>query len=127
MSGDEVRSTPHLDAATAAAFEQALKTLRDAGARIDTIALPDIQDLGAIQAAGGFAAAESYTWHRDLLARSGDFIQAVLEEQPPQLGKDGLMSLATRATVRVRVRQDLLSDLAPSTRRTGGLAPGRLH
>ncbi len=61
-----------LDAATAAAFEQALKTLRDAGARIDTIALPDIQDLGAIQAAGGFAAAESYTWHRDLLARSGD-------------------------------------------------------
>ena len=34
--------------------------------------LPEIRDLGSIQATGGFAAAESYAWHRQLLARSGD-------------------------------------------------------
>lgn len=61
-----------MDATVAAAFERTLTTLRAAGARIDDLALAEIQDLGAIQSAGGFAAAESFAWHRDLLARSGD-------------------------------------------------------
>ena len=51
-----------------------------------------------------------------LLSRSGDFIQAVLEEQPPQLGKDGLMSLATRATVRVREVQKSLNQMSKEER-----------
>jgi hypothetical protein len=49
-------------------------------------------------------------------SRSGDFIQAVLEEQPPQLGKDGLMSLATRATVRVRDLQKSLNQMSREER-----------
>ena len=58
-----------------------------------------------------------YALVRDkLLARSGDFIQAVLEEQPPQLGKDGLMSLATRATVRVRDVQKSLNQMSQQER-----------
>ena len=58
-----------------------------------------------------------YALVRDkLLARSGDFIQAVLEEQPPQLGKDGLMSLATRATVRVRDLQKSLNQMSREER-----------
>jgi serine/threonine-protein kinase len=58
-----------------------------------------------------------YALVRDkLLARSGDFIQAVLEEQPPQLGKDGLMSLATRATVRVRDVQKSLNQMSREER-----------
>jgi aspartyl-tRNA(Asn)/glutamyl-tRNA(Gln) amidotransferase subunit A len=60
-----------LDATVARAFERALATLRAAGARIDEIALAPIQDLGAIQSTGGFAAAESYAWHRQLLAKEG--------------------------------------------------------
>ena len=48
--------------------------------------------------------------------RSGDFIQAVLEEQPPQLGKDGLMSLATRATVKVRDVQKSLNQMSQEER-----------
>ena len=51
-----------------------------------------------------------------LLSRSGDFIQTVLEEQPPQLGKDGLMSLATRATVRVREVQKSLNQMSKEER-----------
>lgn len=51
-----------------------------------------------------------------LLARSGDFIQAVLEERQPQLGKDGLMSLTTRATVRVRDVQKSLNQMSADER-----------
>lgn len=57
-----------LDAAVARAFERGLQALRQAGARIDTIALPAALE----QPAYGFAAPESYAWHRDLLQRAGD-------------------------------------------------------
>jgi aspartyl-tRNA(Asn)/glutamyl-tRNA(Gln) amidotransferase subunit A len=60
-----------LDATVARAFERSLAALRAAGARIEEIPLAQIQDLGTIQATGGFAAAESYAWHRQLLAQEG--------------------------------------------------------
>lgn len=60
------------DATVARAFERTLRRLRDAGARIEEIPLAQIRDLGTLQATGGFAAAESYAWHRQLLAGSGE-------------------------------------------------------
>lgn len=60
-----------LDATVAAAFERTLRRLRDAGASVQEIPLAQIQDLGTIQSTGGFAAAESYAWHRQLLAQEG--------------------------------------------------------
>ena len=57
-----------LDATVAAAFERSLQVLRTAGAQIEEIALADIADLAAINATGGFSAAESYAWHRSLIA-----------------------------------------------------------
>ena len=60
---------------------------------------------------------KNYRLVRDkLLVRSGDFIQAVIEEQPPQLGKDGLMSVATRATVKVRDVQKSLNQMSQEER-----------
>jgi Asp-tRNA(Asn)/Glu-tRNA(Gln) amidotransferase A subunit family amidase len=59
-----------MDAASATAFERTLGALRTAGAQIDTLALDEINDLPAIQATGGFSAAESFAWHRELLARN---------------------------------------------------------
>jgi aspartyl-tRNA(Asn)/glutamyl-tRNA(Gln) amidotransferase subunit A len=61
-----------LDMSVAKAFDAALQTLRDAGARIEEIPLEQIRDLGSIQSTGGFSAAESYSWHRALLAAKGD-------------------------------------------------------
>ena len=61
-----------MDATVANAFERTVGALRAAGAAIDEIALTEIQDLGSIQSAGGFAAAESYAWHRELLSRGAD-------------------------------------------------------
>ena len=58
-----------LDPSVARAFERSLQSLRAAGARIDTMALTELAELPAINATGGFSAAESYAWHRDLLAR----------------------------------------------------------
>jgi aspartyl-tRNA(Asn)/glutamyl-tRNA(Gln) amidotransferase subunit A len=61
-----------LDPVVSRAFERSLKTLRDAGARIEEIPLAEVRELGSIQATGGFSAAESYAWHRPLLARKAE-------------------------------------------------------
>jgi Asp-tRNA(Asn)/Glu-tRNA(Gln) amidotransferase A subunit family amidase len=60
-----------LDPTVAKAFDRSLKALRDGGARIEEIALEPIRDLGTLQSTGGFTAAESYAWHRELLASRG--------------------------------------------------------
>ena len=57
-----------LDATVARAFERALAALVRAGARIEAIELPLLGEIAAINASGGFAAAESWAWHRHLLA-----------------------------------------------------------
>jgi Asp-tRNA(Asn)/Glu-tRNA(Gln) amidotransferase A subunit family amidase len=61
-----------MDATVARAFERTVARMRAAGARIEEIPLAQIQDLATIQATGGFSAAESYAWHRQLLQRRGD-------------------------------------------------------
>ncbi len=57
-----------LDADVARAFEQALATLRAGGANVDDIDLAPLAELAQLQAQGGFAAAESWAWHRARLA-----------------------------------------------------------
>ncbi|MDO9404636.1 MAG: amidase [Polaromonas sp.] len=57
-----------LDAGVARAFEIALQVLAATGAQIEEIALDEIGELAAINATGGLSAAESYAWHRKLIA-----------------------------------------------------------
>src|SRR5450631_3315413 len=61
-----------LDDAVTAAFERALATLSRHGALIERIAVPEFLDVGVMNTKGGFAAAESYAWHRYLIASHGD-------------------------------------------------------
>jgi aspartyl-tRNA(Asn)/glutamyl-tRNA(Gln) amidotransferase subunit A len=61
-----------LDDAVAKAFDRALEALSRQGALIDRIEVPEFLDVGVIGAKGGFAAAESYAWHRYLLTSKGD-------------------------------------------------------
>jgi aspartyl-tRNA(Asn)/glutamyl-tRNA(Gln) amidotransferase subunit A len=61
-----------LDEAVARTFERALEALSRQGALIERIAVPEFLDVGVINARGGFAAAESYAWHRYLIASKGD-------------------------------------------------------
>src|SRR5450631_2556945 len=61
-----------LDDAVARTFERALDTLSRQGALIERIAVPEFLDVGVMNTKGGFAAAESYAWHRYLIASHGD-------------------------------------------------------
>jgi aspartyl-tRNA(Asn)/glutamyl-tRNA(Gln) amidotransferase subunit A len=61
-----------LDDAVAKTFERALATLSRQGALIERIEVPEFLDVGVMNSKGGFAAAESYAWHRYLIAGSGD-------------------------------------------------------
>src|SRR5512140_1318956 len=56
----------------ARSFERALETLSRQGALIERIAVPEFLDVGVMNTKGGFAAAESYAWHRYLIASKGD-------------------------------------------------------
>ena len=58
-----------LEPPVAIAFEKALASLRAAGARIDEIPLSELAELGPMQANGTFSPAESYQWHRELIAQ----------------------------------------------------------
>jgi aspartyl-tRNA(Asn)/glutamyl-tRNA(Gln) amidotransferase subunit A len=61
-----------LDETVAKTFERALETLARAGALVERVAVPEFLDAGAINAKGGFAAAESFAWHRYLITSKGD-------------------------------------------------------
>jgi aspartyl-tRNA(Asn)/glutamyl-tRNA(Gln) amidotransferase subunit A len=61
-----------LDEAVARTFDRALQSLSRQGALIEHIDVPEFLDVGLINAKGGFAAAESYAWHRYLIASKGD-------------------------------------------------------
>ncbi len=61
-----------LEPAVATAFERTIGTLRRAGAQISEVPLHATEQLAEVNATGGFSAAESYAWHRHLLARHRD-------------------------------------------------------
>ena len=57
-----------------AAFTRALQQLKAAGARVETIEIPEFSQLADINAKGGFTGAEAWAWHKELLAtREGEY------------------------------------------------------
>jgi aspartyl-tRNA(Asn)/glutamyl-tRNA(Gln) amidotransferase subunit A len=61
-----------LEDAVARTFERALETLSRHGALIERIEVPEFLDVTQMNAKGGFSAAESYAWHRYLIASKGE-------------------------------------------------------
>jgi aspartyl-tRNA(Asn)/glutamyl-tRNA(Gln) amidotransferase subunit A len=60
-----------MDTTVSAAFDRALASLSQNGASITRLRLPEFDEVPAVNAKGGFAASEAYTWHRTLLAEKG--------------------------------------------------------
>ncbi|MEO8525482.1 MAG: amidase [Caldimonas sp.] len=60
-----------VDPTVGRAFEAALAALEQAGAQVERFDLPLLDEVAALNASGGFAAAESWAWHRRLLAEHG--------------------------------------------------------
>src|SRR3954447_23543947 len=61
-----------LEDEVARTFDRALETLSRQGALIERIEVPEFLDVAPMNAKGGFAAAESYVWHRYLIVSKGD-------------------------------------------------------
>ena len=75
-----------------------------AGARIEEIALRRTRRPGAIKATGGFSAAESYAWHRQLLERSGaGYDPRVAHAHRARRGHEGATSTSTCMHARARL------------------------
>ncbi|QQS10673.1 MAG: amidase [Rhodospirillales bacterium] len=96
-----------MDATVSAAFARALTTLSAKGVRIVEIDLPQLDELPAINAKGGFAASEAYAWHKELIARRGNVYDPLIA---PRIRRGAEMSaadyielLAKRADLQRRV------------------------
>ena len=61
-----------LDDEVSKTFERALAALSRQGALIERIEVPEFHDVVPMNSKGGFAAAESFAWHRYLLTSKGD-------------------------------------------------------
>jgi len=59
-----------MEDAVARPYAAALSRLSAAGARLTDLTLPEIEELPAINATGGFAASEAWAWHRPLIERA---------------------------------------------------------
>jgi aspartyl-tRNA(Asn)/glutamyl-tRNA(Gln) amidotransferase subunit A len=101
-----------MDANVSAAFERALSTLANAGARIVHARFPTFDAIPAVNAKGGFASSEAYAWHRALLEEKGALydprIRPRIERGAKQSAADYLDLLAAR--------RRLIADFDAATR-----------
>lgn len=111
--GVPLRLLDGMDATVAAAFQRALATLRLAGARIDEIPLPELDDLASINASGGLSAAESWAWHHPLITQR----QAEYDPRVAQRIRRGeTMSAADYITL-LNARTDWIARMTTTLRR----------
>ena len=59
----------HLSPHVQRVWQRSLEMLARAGAHLTEIRLPELNELAGLLSTGGFSAAESYAWHRQLLAQ----------------------------------------------------------
>lgn len=114
-----------LDEALAKTFERALETLSRQGALIERIEVPEFLDVAPMNARGGFAAAESYAWHRQLIASKGDVYDPrvsmrILRGEALSAAdyvdfSQARKSLVTRATVRLAPYDALVMPTTANT------------
>ncbi|MEO8721945.1 MAG: amidase [Sphingobium sp.] len=102
--------TENLEATVAAAFERAIDHLSREGAVVSRLRIPVLERIAQINAGGGFAAAESYAWHRALLERRADGydprVRTRIERGREQSASDYLDLIA--------VRIDFIKDICRS-------------
>jgi aspartyl-tRNA(Asn)/glutamyl-tRNA(Gln) amidotransferase subunit A len=99
------------DADVTAAFERALSRLSAAGARIDRLLVPELAEIPAANATGGFAACEAFAWHRDL-------IEAKRDAYDPRILARILRGGAMAAADYIRLQRErarIIAAIAPRT------------
>jgi aspartyl-tRNA(Asn)/glutamyl-tRNA(Gln) amidotransferase subunit A len=103
-------------------FDRALGRLADAGAELVEVALPELEEIPEVSGGGGFAAAESFAWHRDLIAiHAAEYdprVLARIRRGEPQSAQDDLIALGEwrrRFIAALRLRLDGLDGFACPT------------
>jgi aspartyl-tRNA(Asn)/glutamyl-tRNA(Gln) amidotransferase subunit A len=83
-------------------FQRSLSRLSAAGARVEEIDLPELAEIPAINAKGGFSAAESYAWHQRLIESSASAydprVLTRIQKGALQTATDYIELLAARRT-----------------------------
>jgi aspartyl-tRNA(Asn)/glutamyl-tRNA(Gln) amidotransferase subunit A len=96
-----------LDPGVLKAFERALHALHAVGVHVEHIDLPELNELPVVNAKGGFAAAEAYAWHKDLLGRRGNeydqMVASRIRRGADMTAADYIELLGRRADVQRRV------------------------
>ena len=89
------------------AFEEACAALSRAGARIVDRALPELDEIPRINAAGGFAPIEAWAWHKPLIARrGGDYdprVRGRIERAQDMSAAEYIELCAARASLIARI------------------------
>jgi aspartyl-tRNA(Asn)/glutamyl-tRNA(Gln) amidotransferase subunit A len=92
----------NMESDVAAHFERSLSRLSAAGARIEEIELRELAEIPTINAKGGFAPPESYSWHRELIeTNAADYDPRVLtriQRGATQSAADYIELVAARKT-----------------------------
>jgi amidase/aspartyl-tRNA(Asn)/glutamyl-tRNA(Gln) amidotransferase subunit A len=115
--GVPVRLLDALDTTVASAFQRTLHTLRRAGAHVEDIPLPELDELASINATGGFSAAESWAWHRSLITqRQADYDPRVAL----RIRRGETMSAADYITLQ-HARTDWITRMTTTLRRFDAL------
>jgi aspartyl-tRNA(Asn)/glutamyl-tRNA(Gln) amidotransferase subunit A len=100
-----------LDAAVAGAYQAALDRLASAGVALVEVNLSDLNDIPSINAKGGLAAAESYAWHRPILAAAADRydprVRARVERGASMTAADYIDVVRRRSQLQVNVMSKL--------------------
>ena len=122
-----------LDEAVAKTFDRALETLSRQGALIERIEMPEFLDVGVMNTKGGFAAAESYAWHRYLIASHGDVYDPrvrtrILRGEAISAADyidllNARRSLIARANARLAPYDALVMPTTPTRRRASPISP----
>jgi aspartyl-tRNA(Asn)/glutamyl-tRNA(Gln) amidotransferase subunit A len=102
-----------LDAHVAAAFDTALGRLSAAGALITRAPLPVLQRVFEMGDKGGISGAESYAWHRELIAKRADqYDQRVLARIKRGAGQDAAfyIDLLERRAAYIPAYNDATAD-----------------
>lgn len=97
--------------AVARAYAAALTRLSAAGARLVDIRIAEIEAIPGVNATGGFAASEAWTWHHDLIERAG-------ERYDPRILKRirrGEAMTAENYVALLQARKNLIAAVAPQT------------
>jgi len=103
--------TEGMDAIVATGFDAALARLAAAGAVVVPFDLPELADVPAANATGGFAASEAWALHRDLIATKGRLYDPRILAR---ILRGEAMSAADYITL-VAARQKIIAAIAPRT------------